>query len=113
MKQPRAKTRNLRESCVLEAMAIIGETGIEELSLRDMARRLGVSHQAPYKHYHRLDHLSAEIVSRAFGGLRSASRRETTSLGDHPTVRRLRAGGAEESTVEQNPLISGSLRRIS
>jgi AcrR family transcriptional regulator len=66
MKQPRAKTRNLRESCVLEAMAIIGETGIEELSLREVARRLGVSHQAPYKHFPSRDHLLAEIVSRAF-----------------------------------------------
>jgi hypothetical protein len=35
-----------------------------------------------------------------------------SSLDDHPTVRRLRAGGAQESTVEQNPLNSGSLRRI-
>ena len=47
-------------------MAIIGETGIEELSLRDVARRLGVSHQAPYKHFPSRDHLLAEIVSRAF-----------------------------------------------
>jgi AcrR family transcriptional regulator len=66
MKRPRAKTRNLRESCVLEALAIIGETGIEELSLREVARRLGVSHQAPYKHFPSRDHLLAEIVSRAF-----------------------------------------------
>jgi hypothetical protein len=35
-----------------------------------------------------------------------------SSFDDHPTVRRLRAGGAQESTVEQNPLNSGSLRRI-
>jgi hypothetical protein len=39
MKQPRVKTRNLRESCVLEAMAIIEEAGIEELSLREVERR--------------------------------------------------------------------------
>jgi AcrR family transcriptional regulator len=66
MKQPRVKTRNLRESCVLEAMAIIEEAGIEELSLRDVARRLSVSHQAPYKHFPSRDHLLAEVVSRAF-----------------------------------------------
>jgi hypothetical protein len=35
-----------------------------------------------------------------------------SSLDDHPTVPGLRAGGAQESTVEQNPLNSGSLRRI-
>jgi hypothetical protein len=35
-----------------------------------------------------------------------------SSLDDHPTVRRLRAGGAHESTVEQNPLNSGRLHQI-
>lgn len=31
-----------------------------------MSRRLGVSHQAPYKHFQSRDHILAEIVSRAF-----------------------------------------------
>jgi AcrR family transcriptional regulator len=31
-----------------------------------VARRLGVSHQAPYKHYPSRDHLLAEVVRRAF-----------------------------------------------
>ncbi len=49
-----------------EALAIIEEAGVEALSLRDVARRLGVSHQAPYKHFPSRDHLLAEIVARAF-----------------------------------------------
>ncbi len=40
--------------------------GIESLSLRDVARRLGVSHQAPYKHYPSRDHLLAEVMRRCF-----------------------------------------------
>lgn len=36
------------------------------LSLREVARRLGVSHQAPYKHFPSRDHILAELVSRAF-----------------------------------------------
>jgi len=63
-----AKTRNLREECAREALAIIEEGGLEALSLREVARRLGVSHQAPYKHFPSRDHLLAEIVSRAFTG---------------------------------------------
>lgn len=48
------------------AHAVIAEEGIEQLSLRDVARRLNVSHQAPYKHYPSRDHLLAEVVRRCF-----------------------------------------------
>ena len=34
--------------------------------MRDVARRLGVSHQAPYKHFASRDHILAEVVSRCF-----------------------------------------------
>ncbi|MCW5625462.1 MAG: TetR/AcrR family transcriptional regulator, partial [Burkholderiales bacterium] len=33
----------------------------------DVARRLGVSHQAPYKHFASRDHLLAEVIRRCFG----------------------------------------------
>jgi AcrR family transcriptional regulator len=56
----------LRESCVTTALAIIAEQGLDKLSLREVARRLGVSHQAPYKHYPSRDHLLAEVVRRCF-----------------------------------------------
>ncbi len=61
-----AKLRDLKEACVLEALAIVASDGVEKLSLREVARRLGVSHQAPYRHFASRDHLLAEIVSRAF-----------------------------------------------
>ena len=60
------KDRSLREACVEQALSIIAEAGLEQLSLREVARRLGVSHQAPYKHFPSRDYLLAEVVSRAF-----------------------------------------------
>lgn len=66
MATPKRKRRDLREACVEEALAIIGESGVEHLSLREVARRLKVSHQAPYKHFASRDHILAEVVSRAF-----------------------------------------------
>ncbi|MDJ0951409.1 MAG: TetR/AcrR family transcriptional regulator [Alphaproteobacteria bacterium] len=62
----KARSRDLREACIQEALAIIETAGVERLSLREVARRLGVSHQAPYKHFESRDHILAEIVARAF-----------------------------------------------
>ena len=62
----RKRPDNLREACVQEALALIETSGVESLSLRDVARRLGVSHQAPYKHFASRDHILAEIVARAY-----------------------------------------------
>lgn len=56
----------LRDACILAAQDVIAERGVENLSLRDVARKLGVSHQAPYKHYPSRDHLLAEVVRRCF-----------------------------------------------
>lgn len=60
------KPDNLREACIHEAMVIIETSGIEKLSMREVSRRLGVSHQAPYKHFESRDHILAEILKRSF-----------------------------------------------
>lgn len=57
---------DLKDACVTAAHAVISEHGVEKLSLRDVARKLNVSHQAPYKHYASRDHLLAEVIRRCF-----------------------------------------------
>ncbi|MEO0688675.1 MAG: TetR/AcrR family transcriptional regulator [Pseudomonadota bacterium] len=56
----------LREACLQEAMRIIETDGLEKLSLREVSRRLGVSHQAPYKHFASRDHILASIIEMTF-----------------------------------------------
>ncbi len=63
---PAPEPVDLKEACVRAAHEVIAEHGVEQLSLRDVARRLGVSHQAPYKHFPSRDHLLAEVIRRCF-----------------------------------------------
>lgn len=63
---PRTPAGDLHEACLGEALAILAEQGLEKLSLREVARRLGVSHQAPYRHFASRDHLLAEMVQQCF-----------------------------------------------
>lgn len=78
---PKRETEPLdvKEACVQAAREAIAENGIEQLSLRDVARRLGVSHQAPYKHYPSRDHLIAEVMRRCFVGFAAQLDRRTPS----------------------------------
>jgi AcrR family transcriptional regulator len=57
---------DLKEACIVAAHEVIAERGVEGLSLRDVARKLNVSHQAPYRHFPSRDHLLAEIMRRCF-----------------------------------------------
>ena len=57
---------NLKEACIVAAREVIGEQGVEGWSMRDVARKLNISHQAPYRHFPNRDHLLAEIMRRCF-----------------------------------------------
>lgn len=69
---PRVQGEDLREACLREALTIIESQGLEALSLREVSRRLGVSHQAPYKHFPSRDHILAEVIRRAFDSFAAA-----------------------------------------
>jgi AcrR family transcriptional regulator len=53
---------SLRDRCIEESLSIISEDGVSNLSIRKVARRLGVSHGAPYRHFANRDALITEIA---------------------------------------------------
>ena len=57
---------NLREALILRAIDVIGAKGVEGLSLRQIAKDLGVSHAAPARHFTSKADLLSEIVRGAY-----------------------------------------------
>ncbi len=63
---PSKATDDLKDGIVDEAFRVIEDKGVDQLSFREIARRLGVSHQAPYKHFPSRDHILAAVIARSF-----------------------------------------------
>ena len=63
---------NLREALLDAAEALLPKSGPEGLTLREVARRAGVSHGAPYHHFDSRDALLAAVAERGFVGLGEA-----------------------------------------
>jgi AcrR family transcriptional regulator len=60
---------NLKQSLLDSAVALIGEVGPQAFTLREVARRAGVSHNAPYRHFRDKDDLLAAVAAQGFGRL--------------------------------------------
>ncbi len=122
METPPSTKANLKEACVQAAHEFIAEKGIENLSMRDVARKLEVSHQAPYRHYPSKDHLLAAVIARCFrefatfldarpsfdnpeDDLAACGQQYITYATDHPLEYRLMFGTTWPQAAEDSELI--------
>lgn len=60
---------NLRLALLNAAIEQIKEVGVDKLSLRSIARTVGVSQTAPYRHFKDKNELLAEVAAQAFNEL--------------------------------------------
>ena len=65
----------LRDALVVEGRKMFEEEGAKEISFRALARRLGVSEAAPFKHFSGKEEFLAAIASSGFHELRDKRRR--------------------------------------
>jgi AcrR family transcriptional regulator len=66
---------NLRKTLLDAAVALIGEVGPRAFTLREVARRAGVSHNAPYRHFAGKDELLAAVAEEGFERLTAVMRK--------------------------------------
>ena len=98
----RNEKKNLKQALIAQALSIIEENGVEHLSLREAARRLGVSHQAPYKHFPSREHILAAVVAQCFASF--ARHLQARPRDPDPFVDLRNMGLAYLDYAQRNPL---------
>lgn len=93
---------DLANTLRLVAADLIGERGAAGFSLREVARRAGVSHAAPTHHFGDAKGLLTAVAVDGFTHLRAASERAAAGL-DDPIDRLVAIGRAYVEVSESNP----------
>jgi AcrR family transcriptional regulator len=95
----------LGERLVVETWKLLEEEGLGGLTLRRIARRAGVTHGAPQRHFPSLAALLAEVAARGFRMLTESVEAAASALppGAGPVARLRAAGRAYTECAVANP----------
>jgi AcrR family transcriptional regulator len=75
------KPTDLRQKVLDASLALIEEGGLDRLSMREVARKAGVSHQAPYHYFDDREAILAGIATEGFGMLKQELSRSLDKQG--------------------------------
>ena len=95
---------NLREAIVAAAVDLVAESGIEAMTLREAARRAGVSSGAPFRHFPGKRELVLAVAEQGMAQLRaSISRGLAGCQSENPLVRLAMLGSAYVDWAADHP----------
>jgi len=94
---------DLRRALLDEALVLIGEKGVEHLSLREVAARVGVSHAAPYHHFADKTALIFALGQDGMGHLDDRMAAAEKAASDDAAARLLGIGTAYVLFAVENP----------
>ena len=94
---------NLKQALLERAAAVLAERGVEGLSLRALARDLGVSHAAPRRHFPDRAALIAELAKEGFRRAAEGMRAGAEAAGPDPVARYRGMGRAYARFAREQP----------
>jgi AcrR family transcriptional regulator len=94
---------NLRAELLASAIEQLRVVGVEELSLRALARAIGVSQTAPYRHFADKSELLAAMATCGYRDLLDALRQAGTATGDCPQEQLFAFAHAYVDYAARNP----------
>ena len=102
-KQEQYHHGDLRRALVEASLEIVEEHGISGLSLRKIARRVGVTHAAPYRHFDDKAELLAAMAQEGLDGMHDYMLRHLEEAGDAADERLLALGVAYVRFATEKP----------
>lgn len=108
MARPKAQPYHhgqLREALATSGRVLLEEKGIRGFTLRECARRAGVSHAAPAYHFASIDDLLAELATRGFQELGAAMTAEADRAEGGATGRLVAQGVGYMAFAAGNPAL--------
>lgn len=100
--KPRYHHGDLRHALIDASLALISEEGFSALTLREVARRAGVTHAAPYRHFADKEALLAAVAEEGFRAM-AAQMRERMDKERGPAERLIACGVAYVLFAVQHP----------
>ncbi len=94
---------DLRQEILVAARQLMEENSITSLSLREVAKKVGVSHTAPYRHFKDKESLLAGIAAIGFDELAAEISKAAALYPDNPAQQLLEAGHCYMKLVISNP----------
>jgi AcrR family transcriptional regulator len=92
----------LRQALIDGAREILAERGHEQFSLKEVARRAGVSTSAPYRHFDTRDDLLNAVAAEGYAKLHQSLEQTAATTAD-AGERLLRLGGAYVRFAQEHP----------
>jgi AcrR family transcriptional regulator len=102
---------DLREALIAAAVGLLEEKGLSGFTLRQCARRAGVSHAAPAHHFATAADLLAEIAARGYERFVAALGRAADEADVSPLARLQAMGRAYVAFALANPAVYGLMFR--
>jgi AcrR family transcriptional regulator len=105
---------DLRSALLAAALAVIGEVGPRGLTIREVARRAGVSHAAPYRHFGDRDELVLAVAEQGFTLLQQTMEQRRAEAAPDPVSQFAASGFAYVEFALRHPdhyriMFSGNL----
>lgn len=95
---------NLREALIEAALQLVKEGGPESVSVREAAKRAGVSPGAPFRHFNNKTALMTAVAEQAMGQFRSEITKAVEKVASDDPIKRFAAiGDAYLRWAFQNP----------